>query len=87
MGFILPLKSKKNPIFQKVIVGNENNCIAELIRKLNNSNWVKEGLSYIHTIVGEAESLSFYQKETITQLVAGNIRDYFDKDYVNDIQN
>lgn len=77
---------ESNPIFQKVIVGNENSTVAELIRKLNNSDWVKEGLSYIpDTIVGEAESCPFCQKETITQLVAGNIRDYFDKDYVNDI--
>ena len=35
---------EKNVILQKNIVGNENSTVAELINKLQNSDWVKAGL-------------------------------------------
>jgi hypothetical protein len=34
-----------NQLFQKVIVGNENSIIFALIKRLNNSNWIKKGLT------------------------------------------
>jgi len=34
---------ENEPLFQKAIVGNVNCTVAELINKLNNSDWVKQG--------------------------------------------
>jgi wobble nucleotide-excising tRNase len=38
---------ESNKLFQKGIVGDENSAISELIKKLNNSDWIKKGLDYI----------------------------------------
>ncbi|MCA6080067.1 MAG: hypothetical protein LE169_04165 [Endomicrobium sp.] len=40
---------ESNKLFQKAIAGDENSAISELIKKLNNSDWVKKGLDYIPT--------------------------------------
>jgi|GEM_PF-2249585 hypothetical protein len=40
-------KIEENPIFNEVIIGNENSQIAELIKQLDNSNWVKVGKEYL----------------------------------------
>jgi hypothetical protein len=40
-------KVEENLIFNEVIIGNENSQIAELIKQLDNSNWVKVGKEYL----------------------------------------
>jgi len=71
-------------IFQKAIIGNENSAVAELIKKLNNSDWVKKGLEYLPVeIDGEGVLCPFCQEQTINETLINNIRNYFDTTYEN----
>lgn len=74
-------------IFQKEIVGNENSIVAGLIKKLDNSDWVKQGLEYLPSDIPNGnEACPFCQEKTITQNILNNIRDYFDKSYEDDLE-
>ena len=42
-------------ILNKQIVGNENSTVSELISKLENSDWVKEGLVYLPEVTKNTE--------------------------------
>ena len=78
---------EKNQIFQKNIVGNENSSVASLINKLQNSDWVKDGLQYLPEEVKDTtEPCPFCQNKTITASLLKNIRDFFDETYEKDIQ-
>lgn len=73
-------------IFKKTIIGNENSTVAKLIKELGNSDWVKEGITYLPTkAVTEAESCPFCQEKTITSKLTENIKEFFDESYENDI--
>jgi len=73
-------------LFSKQIVGNENSTVSELIVKLGNSDWVKDGLKYLpNEIKNEAEVCPFCQESTITKQLFRNIKDYFDASYEADI--
>lgn len=73
-------------IFQKAIIGNENIAVAGLIKKLENSDWVKKGLEYLPDKIGnEGVLCPFCQEQTITKTLVDNIRNYFDETYENDI--
>jgi len=77
---------ESNQLFQKVIIGNENSTIAELIKKLENSDWVKKGLEYLpYEIKSDGELCPFCQEQTITKTLVENIQNYFDKTYENKI--
>lgn len=76
-----------NPLFKKEVIGNENSSVADLIKKLGNSDWVKKGLEYLPPeIETEGELCPFCQSRTITEALAKEISDYFDKSYENDIK-
>ena len=76
-----------NSLFSKKIVGNENSSVAELIKKLNNSDWVKEGLRYLPEDINEkVELCPFCQSSTVTKSLINNIKDFFDESYENDIK-
>jgi wobble nucleotide-excising tRNase len=73
-------------LFSKQIVGNENSSVSELIVKLGNSDWVKDGLKYLpNEIENESEVCPFCQEPTITKQLFKNIKDYFDESYETDI--
>ncbi|WP_326910133.1 AAA family ATPase [Sedimentibacter sp. MB31-C6] len=77
---------EKNQIFNKPIVGNENSTVATLIKKLDNSDWVKEGLKYILlNSENKVEPCPFCQERTITVALVESIENYFDKTYENDL--
>lgn len=73
------LQHEKDPILQKRIVGKDDVDIAAMILKLNNSDWVRQGLSFYDAndgvcpfcqqITNESfrKSLSEYFDETFTQ--------------------
>ena len=46
-------KVESDSIFGKSILGNTDSEVANLIDKLGNSDWVKQGLSYLPEDVGE----------------------------------
>lgn len=83
---LFQLDVESNELLQKAIVGNENSTIAELISKLGNSDWVKDGLKYLpHEVHDANESCPFCQQKTISQVVLKNIQSYFDESYERDL--
>ncbi len=77
---------ESDPLFRKEIIGNETSTVAELIKRLGNSDWVKEGLEYIPPKIEDGgEPCPFCQERTITNTLVGNIRNYFDESYANDV--
>ena len=71
-------------IFKEVIIGNENSQVAELINKLNISDWVKRGKEFINKSE-ENETCPFCQQQTITKELYQEIQSYFDETYQNKI--
>lgn len=65
-------------IFSEVIIGNKDSSVSALIQKLNNSDWVKQGLDYLPN---GSEQCPFCQEKTITEQVAESIRNYFNETY------
>ena len=75
-----------NLLFQKEIIGNENSTVAELIKKLKNSDWVKKGLEFLPDEIDDTgQPCPFCQEKTITKTVVDNIKDYFDESYEKDL--
>lgn len=67
------------PILAKRIVGKEDVDIGPLIKKLRNSDWVKEGLQYFHD-----DRCPFCQQDT-DHAFREKINEYFDEQYQADI--
>lgn len=75
-----------NSIFSKVIVGNGNSTISDLINELKNSDWVRQGMHFIHKISdGENQQCPFCQQETITSDFVNNLEIYFGGQYEKDL--
>lgn len=76
------LKScETNEILAKKIVGKDDVDVAALIRRLGNSDWVKEGLGYL---AASSEQCPFCQ-QAITSSLANELNEYFDETYMNDM--
>lgn len=74
--------NESNEIFNFVIVGNEDSVVSGLIKQLNNSDWVREGLDYmVIPKNGDSTQCPFCQEKNITNVLAENIRGYFDKSF------
>ncbi|OFX24946.1 MAG: hypothetical protein A2041_09970 [Bacteroidetes bacterium GWA2_31_9b] len=78
-------KIENQEIFKEVIIGNENSQVAELINKLNISDWVKKGKEFINEPKEENEPCPFCQQKTITKELRKEIQNYFDETYQNKI--
>ena len=76
---------ENDEIFQKEIVGNENSTVAELITKLENSDWVKQGIDN-YVVLEQRKNCPFCQKEILTEDLVNNIKNYFDESYEIDIK-
>jgi len=73
-------------LFSKAIVGNKNSSVSELITKLGNSDWVKDGLEYLPTPpLEENQKCPFCQEKSITNELIKNIQYYFDESYESDL--
>lgn len=73
-------------LFSKQIVGNENSTVSQLIKELCNSDWVKEGLSYLpKEQTQENSTCPFCQEKTISSDLIESIKNYFDASYEADI--
>ena len=70
---------EQNTIFQEVIKGSETSAVSELIQRLNNSDWVRQGIKN-YTIL-DKETCPFCQQETLTEKLKQDIEDYFDENY------
>ncbi|MDR3256633.1 MAG: AAA family ATPase [Endomicrobium sp.] len=69
-------------LFQKQIVGNDNSSVSELIKKLNNADWVKTGLDFSQ----ESHDRCPFCQQDITPQIIENIKEFFDEAYENDIK-
>jgi len=69
-------------ILNKHVFGKEDIDIAEMIKKLGNSDWVKQGQSYYQVNEGFCP---FCQQKT-TNAFAQSLNDYFDKTFETDIK-
>ncbi|MDR6803431.1 wobble nucleotide-excising tRNase [Dyadobacter sp. BE34] len=82
----VPENLENNPIFKKQIVGNKNSSVSEFISKLNNSDWILSGLTYLsNSVDSENQQCPFCQQETISTALISDIRNYFDEAYEMDV--
>lgn len=73
---------EQDAVFFESIAGNEDSVVSDLIKKLSNSDWVRQGLDYLPEKIGEnTEQCPFCQKHTITVQIERNIRNYFNEAY------
>jgi wobble nucleotide-excising tRNase len=89
---ILPLLTfseneiESNSIFETAVLGNADSEVADLIEKFENSDWVKQGLSYIPEKLSASETeCPFCQQKTITPTLSNNLKEYFDVTYQDKI--
>lgn len=77
-----------NGIFQEAIVWNSDSQIAELIQRLGNADWVRNGLNYLPESPNGLMSkvCPFCQKETITDVLREEIQAYFDETYSQSLE-
>jgi wobble nucleotide-excising tRNase len=69
------------PVLQKRVVGKEDIDVAALIRRLNNSDWVRQGLTYVE---GPGVPCPFCQKAVEDDLLV-KLNAFFDEAYLADI--
>lgn len=88
MDYVKPVKFdypviETSSLLKKIIVGNKDSVVADVIDRLGNSKWVEEGLQYVHSKDG-GQICPFCQEKTITDKWVENIKAYFDESYKND---
>lgn len=67
---------EKDSIFKEIIKGNDETTVSELINKLNNSDWVKQGLIYIE----ESENKCPFCQQMLPQNIH-QVLEYFNEEY------
>lgn len=70
---------EKCPLLMEVITGTSNSEIGELIKYLNNSDWVREGLSYAEKSDGKCP----YCQRTLDYSIQKEIKSFFDETFDN----
>lgn len=76
---------ENNSIFDTQIIGNDNSSVSGLIKKLDNQDWVKQGIdNYVD--LGDRENCPFCQKATLDSNLVGEIKSYFDDSYQENIE-
>lgn len=71
---------ESHPILKKRVIGKEDVDIAAMIKKLGNSDWVREGLGFYNI---NDETCPFCQQST-TQTFTQSLNEYFDEAFVTD---
>ena len=77
-NFVPLLKLSESPILSKRIVGKEDIDISALIKKLNNSDWVKASMAYLEKSEGYCP---FCQKQ-VPHTLTEQLSEYFDDAYL-----
>ena len=72
-------KIETNLIFQEEIIGNQNSTVSKLISRLQNPDWVRQGMQYFPQ--GDDKTCPFCQQPTLTISLQEEIKNYFDKTY------
>jgi wobble nucleotide-excising tRNase len=71
---------ESNPILKKRVIGKEDVDIASMIKKLGNSDWVREGRAFYDT---DDKVCPFCQQST-TDVFTKSLNDYFDEIFERD---
>ena len=74
------LAHESDAILKKRVIGKEDVDIAAMIKKLGNSDWVREGRTFYEV---NDKTCPFCQQST-TEAFAKSLNDYFDETFVND---
>lgn len=72
---------ESSSILMKTVVGKDDVDIAEMIKRLGNSDWVKEGLQYLEE---SSPNCPFCQQSTESAF-AESLNEYFDESYTQDL--
>ncbi len=72
---------ENDKIFETAIIGSKSSAVSGLISSLNNSDWVRKGLSYIDHSSEETQTCPFCQQSTLEKSLVDEIFGYFDKTY------
>lgn len=76
------LALEQTPVLAKKVVGKDDIDIAALIRRLGNSDWVRQGLTYIN----ESGAQCPFCQQDIADDLAQKLNEYFDETYLADLQ-
>jgi hypothetical protein len=68
---------EKSPILKTKIIGKEDIEIGKLIHKLDNSDWIKDGVDYLEKTVDECP----FCQQSINQELKTKIESFFDETY------
>ena len=74
------INHEENAILKKRVIGKEDVDIAAMIKKLGNSDWVREGRAFYDVNDG---TCPFCQQST-TEAFTENLNEYFDESFVTD---
>lgn len=74
------LQHEKNPILQKRIIGKDDVDIAAMILKLNNNDWVRQGLSFYEANDGVCP----FCQQTTSESFRKSLSEYFDETFTQD---
>ena len=74
------LAHESNPILKKRVVGRDDVDIAAMVRKLGNSDWVKEGRSFFESNDGVCP----FCRQKTTEEFAASLGEYFDESFEKD---
>ena len=66
---------ESDPILKKRVIGKDDVDIAALIKKLGNSDWVREGLTYYEV----SEGVCPFCQQSTTEAFAQSLNEYFDE--------
>jgi len=75
------IELQDSPILKEKIIGKEDLEIGELIKKLNNSDWVKRGLGYLDN----TDNVCPFCQQDISETLKSEIEDFFDETYQDKI--
>jgi len=70
------------PILSKPVIGKDDIDIAAMIKKLGNSDWVREGRKFYD----ENEGVCPFCQRTTNDAFAQSLSEYFDETFENDIK-
>jgi wobble nucleotide-excising tRNase len=71
---------ENNPILKKRVIGKDDVDIAAMIKKLGNSDWVRQGREFYE----ENEKVCPFCQQSTTEAFAQSLAEYFDKTFVAD---
>ena len=75
-----PLAHESNSILKKRVIGKEDIDIAAMIKKLGNSDWIREG----RTFYDVNEAVCPFCQQATTEAFAQSLNEYFDEIFVTD---